>query len=70
MCIRDSYYTYNFHVPADLRTLLKVDMKHPERTLQRTGKDLKFTTEQGDVIRPLYDLHHQRYVVYWDLQSK
>ena len=66
----NDYYTYNFHVPADLRTSLKVDMKHPERTLQRTGKELKFTTEQGDVIRPLYDLHHQRYVVYWDLQSK
>lgn len=57
-------------MPADLRTSLKVDMKHPERTLQRTGKELEFTTEQGDVIRPLYDLHHQRYVVYWDLQSK
>ena len=53
-----------------MRTSLKVDMKHPERTLQRTGKELEFTTEQGDVIRPLYDLHHQRYVVYWDLQSK
>ena len=52
----NDYYTYNFHVPADLRTSLKVDMKHPERTLQRTGKELKFTTEQGDVIRPLYDL--------------
>ena len=65
----NDYYTYNFHVPADLRTSLKVDMKHPERTLQRTGKELEFTTEQGDVIRPLYDLHHQRYVVYWDLQS-
>ncbi len=34
----NDYYTYNFHVPADLRTSLKVDMKHPERTLQRTGK--------------------------------
>ena len=60
---------YNFHVPADLRTSLKIDVKHPERTLHRVGKDLKFTTEQGDVIRPLYDLHHQRYVVYWDLQD-
>ena len=66
----NDYYTYNFHVPADLRTSLKVDMKHPERTLQRTGKELEFTTEQGDVIRPLYDLHRQRYVVYWDLQSE
>ena len=66
----NDYYTYNFHVPADLRTSLKVDMKHPERTLQRTGKELEFTTEQGDVIRPLYDLHHQRYVVYWDLEKE
>ena len=66
----NDYYTYNFHVPADLRTSLKMDVKHPERTLHRVGKDLKFTTEQGDVIRPLYDLHHQRYVVYWDLQDK
>ena len=65
----NDYYTYNFHVPADLRTSLKIDVKHPERTLHRVGKDLKFTTEQGDVIRPLYDLHHQCYVVYWDLQD-
>ena len=65
----NDYYTYNFHVPADLRTSLKIDVKHHERTLHRVGKDLKFTTEQGDVIRPLYDLHHQRYVVYWDLQD-
>lgn len=48
---------------------MKIDVKHHERTLHRVGKDLKFTTEQGDVIRPLYDLHHQRYVVYWDLQD-
>ena len=61
----NDYYTYNFHVPAHLRTSLKLDKKHPERALQRVGSDLKFTTEQGDVIRPLYDLHHQRYVVYW-----
>ena len=66
----NDYYTYNFHVPAHLRTSLKLDKKHPERALQRVGRDLMFTTEQGDVIRPLYDLHHQRYVVYWDLQSE
>lgn len=63
----NDYYTYDFHVPAGLPTTLQVDMKHPERTLQRDGKELKFTTAQGDVIRPLYDLHRQRYVVYWDM---
>lgn len=63
----NDYYTYDFHVPAGLPTTLQVDVKHPERTLQRDGKELKFTTAQGDVIRPLYDLHRQRYVVYWDM---
>ena len=63
----NDYYTYDFHVPAGLPTTLQVDMKHPERTLLRDGKELKFTTAQGDVIRPLYDLHRQRYVVYWDM---
>ena len=50
--------------------LYNASEKSLERVKKITGKDLKFTTEQGDVIRPLYDLHHQRYVVYWDLQSK
>ena len=33
----NDYYTYNFHVPAHLRTSLKLDKKHPERALQ-TGR--------------------------------
>lgn len=66
----NDYYTYDYQVPENLKTTLPVDMKHPERTLQRVGKDLKFTTRQGDVIRPLYDVHRQRYVVYWDLKEE
>ncbi len=64
----NDYYTYDYHVPADLKTTLCIDRKHPERALQRIGKELKFTTPQGDVIIPLYDLHRQRYVVYWNLE--
>lgn len=66
----NDYYTYDYQIPADLKTTLPVDRKHPERILQRVGKELKFTTPQGDVIRPLYDVHRQRYVVYWDLKEK
>lgn len=62
----NDYYTYDYHVPADLKTSLQIDMKHPERALQRAGEELRFTTGQGDVVRPLYEMHHQRYVVYWD----
>lgn len=62
----NDYYTYDYYVPAGLKTTLQIDKKHPERALKRTGDGLRFTTPQGDVIRPLYDLHRQRYVVYWD----
>lgn len=65
----NDYYTYDYQVPADMKTTLQVDRKNLERALQRVGKELKFTTPQGDVIRPLYDVHRQRYVVYWDLQE-
>lgn len=66
----NDYYTYDYHVPAGLKTTLQIDKKHPERALKRTGDGLRFTTPQGDVIRPLYDLHRQRYVVYWELKEK
>lgn len=66
----NDYYTYNYHIPAGLKTSLKVDAKYPERSIQRVGKDLKFTTPQGDLIEPLFNIHRQRYVVYWDLDKK
>ena len=66
----NDYYTYNYHIPAELNTTLQIDRKHPGHSLQRTGEELIFKTSQGNVLKPLYDLHHQRYVVYWDLIEK
>lgn len=66
----NDYYTYDYHIPAGLRTTLKLDVKHPERSVQRVGTESKFTTSQGDVIEPLYNIHRQRYVVYWDLEKE
>ena len=65
----NDYYTYDYHIPAGLRTTLQVDGLRPDRTIRREGRELRFTTPQGDVLRPLYDLHRQRYVVYWDLEN-
>lgn len=48
---------------------LQADSRNLGRTLRREGKELRFTTPQGDVLRPLYDLHRQRYVVYWNLKK-
>lgn len=66
----NDYYTYNYHIPAELNTTLQINRKHPEHSLQRTGKELIFKASQGNVLKPLYDLHHQRYVIYWDLIEK
>lgn len=66
----NDYYTYDYHIPGSLKTTLKVDLKHPGRDIRRMGKELRFTTPQGDIISPLYDVHRQRYVVYWDLEKK
>lgn len=66
----NDYYTYDYHIPANLKTTIKVDVKHPERSIQRIDKELKFTTPQGDIIEPLYNIHRQRYVVYWDLEEE
>jgi len=66
----NDYYTYDYHIPAGLNTTLQVDLKHPERNLQRTGKGLEFKNAEGTILKPLYDVHHQRYVIYWDLKTK
>ena len=66
----NDYYTYDYRIPAGLKTSLALDERRPERSLRRQDGTLTFTTPQGDVLRPLYDLHRQRYVVYWDLEAE
>ena len=66
----NDYYTYDYHIPADLKTSLSFDERHPEQSLRRKDGTLEFTSPQGDTLRPLYDLHRQRYVVYWDLREE
>lgn len=35
----NDYYTYDYHIPAGLRTTLKLDVKHPERSVQRVVRN-------------------------------
>lgn len=65
----NDYYTYDYQIPAHLKTSIQVDVAHPEKSLKRMGEGLKFCSSEGDVLLPLYDMHHQRYVVYWDLMK-
>ena len=62
----NDYYTYNYNIPDGLPTSLAIDLKNPARSLQKTGEPLVFKTAGGVTVSPLYDLHRQRYVVYWN----
>lgn len=64
----NDYYTYDYHIPADLKTTLSVGKKVTDGLLTKAGNGLTFKSREGYILRPLYDIHHQRYVVYWDLK--
>lgn len=65
--IHNDYYTYNYNIPADLSTKLKLNKRSLEKNIQRIGNTLEFKTTDGIKIVPLYDIHRQRYIIYWDL---
>ena len=37
----NDYYTYDYHIPVGFRTTLKLDVKHPERSVRRVGDGVK-----------------------------
>lgn len=66
--VRNDYYTYDYHIPADLKTTLDIDPEHPGKSIRRTGAGLTFTTAENDTLVPLYEANRCRYVVYWDIK--
>lgn len=57
----NDYYTYNYNIPEGLNTGINPDLS----LIKRHGDDLLWESE-GRMISPLFDIHRQRYVVYWD----
>lgn len=65
----NDYYTYDYHVPANLKTSITVNERRLSETISRPDNSvLHFTSKDGESLRPLYDIHRQRYVVYWNLK--
>jgi len=67
----NDYYTYNYNVPPSLVKELAGDPAQVN-TLARPvpGQPLVFkTVHEGIELRPLYDIHRQRYTVYWDIKK-
>lgn len=63
----NDYYTYDYQIPADLKTTLNIDKNNLSKTIIRNGQKLEFKTREGYSLKPLYSIHRERYVVYWDL---
>jgi hypothetical protein len=66
----NDYYTYNYNVPADITRSLELDVKKLDAFIKPVaGERLMFkTVKEGVVLKPLFDTHRERYVVYWDLK--
>lgn len=58
----NDYYTYNYNIPEGLPTKLDVS------TLRKVAP-LKWVTGEGVCLEPLYDIHRERYAVYWDVEK-
>lgn len=58
----NDYYGFDYQVPQGIDN--QTNYKTLKDFRQETG--LRFHAPSGILVRPFYDIHHQRYVVYWN----
>ena len=65
----NDYYTYNYNVPDNIVQSTHADLKNLNDHIQPVaGIPLTFKIiKEGTILKPLYDIHQERYVVYWDV---
>lgn len=62
-------YTYDYHVPENMAAVLEIPEGNPEKAIEHIS-GLGFRTREGILLKPLYDTHHRRYIVYWNVVGK
>ena len=67
--LHNDYYTYEYNIPAGIKTALKLDKKNPGKYIQSSGTDKLIFNVVNENIRlaPIHTIHRQRYVIYWNL---
>lgn len=67
----NDYYTYDYHIPSNLKTNLQLDRQSLNKSLRLADSTrLRFEViGQNVFLEPISRIHHQRYVVYWDLKK-
>ena len=61
----NDYYKYDYHIPEGIND--KMSRKDFEALDRISSLDFKFPS--GLIISPLYDIHRERYIVYWNLST-
>ncbi|MFC0183682.1 beta-L-arabinofuranosidase domain-containing protein [Pseudarcicella hirudinis] len=66
----NDYYTYQYNVPANIVTKLDINNQNIAESIEAMAdQPLTFKAKkEGIILQPLYNIHHERYVVYWDLK--
>ncbi|MCF0184866.1 MAG: glycoside hydrolase family 127 protein [Bacteroidaceae bacterium] len=63
----NDYYTYDYNIPENIPTSINLYESIDDSFLKKQDSKLIFENKEGIVLAPLYDTHHQRYVVYWNI---
>jgi hypothetical protein len=65
----NDYYTYDYRVPSGMTTILGLDKNALNRYIKPSmSEKLVFNILNENIrLEPLYRIHRQRYVVYWNL---
>lgn len=64
----NDYYTYEYHIPADINNELHKSTEALQKDIHPTDTPLRFTIEGTDIhLAPIYDIHRERYIIYWNL---
>jgi DUF1680 family protein len=68
----NDYYTYEYNIPAGIKTSLQIDKKNLSKNIKPVaGEKPAFIAEKENVrLEPVYKIHGQRYVIYWDINCK
>ncbi len=66
----NDYYTYDYNIPEGLVTSLTLNRENLSSSILRQNEqELSFEiVEEGIQLAPIYDIHRERYVVYWDIK--
>lgn len=65
----NDYYTYDYNIPENIENKAIVKSIKPERSFVKKGDGLKFISDKGVELEPLFDVHRQRYTVYWKIEE-